>query len=213
MNKQEEVWTSELGDKYSIENSDFPTNELLFQTKHIDETVYSVYSKIFDELDRNYRILEVGCNVGHKLRRLQMMGFKNLYGLDANLSALALGEAQYEDIHFIHQDLSTWKTIEKFDIVMTNYMLIHVSPKFINETLRKCYDLSRKYMFHLEFDTGDIELEIPWLDKKDICWKRDMSYFYKNRSTYGGIGGIIKDIHLPRSEDGNFDSAVLWCKD
>ena len=207
MNKQEELWSGEFGTKYTEENSDYGANVELFNHKH-HYTLQKVYEEIFMDLDRNYRIIDIGCNVGHKLELLRRMGFKNLYGLDTNLNTLITATAKYPDIHFIHANFSDWKTREQFDIVMTNYSLIHVSPEFIKETLRKCYDFSARYLFHLEFDTTSTkQIEIPWLNKRNICWKRNMNKFYD-----GLLIEKLRDISLNRSEDNNFDSAILWHK-
>ncbi len=205
MNKQEKIWEGEFCVEYTIENSDFNKNEMLFYDKH-GITLEIVYQKIFGDLDRNYRILEVGCNVGHKLERLQMMGFKNLYGLDINAKAIETGEINHPDIHFIHGTLNDLNYYEKFDIVMTNYMLIHVSPEFISETLQSCYDFSARYLFHMEFDSPTEE-KIKWSGKDDICWKRPMIGYYSGYRVED-----IKQIKLPRVEDNSWDRAVLWAK-
>jgi len=153
MNQQEKLWHGKLGNEYVENNTAFFANEELFENKHKDETVESVYRQMFGDLDRNYTILEVGCNVGHKLERLRWMGFKNLYGLDVNEKAIRMARDLYgSDINFFQTSFDDYNTAEQFDIVMTNYAAIHVSPENFEEFTDGLCTLSKKYVFMMEFD-------------------------------------------------------------
>ena len=216
MNQQEKQWHGKLGNEYVENNSAFFTNEELFENKHKDETVYSVYQQMFGDLDRNYTILEVGCNVGHKLERLRWMGFKNLYGLDVNEEAIKVGRELYPEINFFQTSFDDYNTAEQFDIVMTNYAAIHVSPKNFEEFTDALCTLSRKYVFMMEFDkerapNSLFHEMIKWLGKNNICWKRPMDkIFDKERLDLSMYE--IRHLKLPRVEDENFDGAYLWEK-
>lgn len=207
MNTQETLWSGQLGNEYTIDNLDYTVNLQLFNTKH-KYMLQKVYEEMFMDLDRNYRILEIGCNMGHKLELLRRMGFKNLYGLDTNFKTLVSATAKYPEIHFIHSDFSGWITRETFDLVMTNYVMIHVHPLSLNPFRRKLFDLSRKYVFNMEFDkVGPDTEDLEWEGKKDICWKRNMREVYKPLRM-----DMVRYLVLDRVEDNDFDSAILWNK-
>ena len=51
--------------------------------------------------DRSIRILEVGSNVGSQLNGLQKIGFKNLYGIEIQQSAVEISKQNTTNINII----------------------------------------------------------------------------------------------------------------
>jgi len=205
LNKESQWWGGEKGTQYTDDSMLMTEEEKLFERKH-GITLESVYDEFFGELDRNYRILEIGCNVGHKLRRLSYMGFKNLYGIDINPFAVAKCKATFDNVHVVQGNALEWETGEEYDLVMTNFVQQHINPKQQVAMANKIKSLSTKYVFFLEFwDKSEEPIEVEWRGMKGTTWKRDWTKLY-NQTWYQGKTNMIK------RPDGFTDIATLYRK-
>ena len=75
---QEKIWRTDFGENYNIRNM-YSNSELDREYKKamgISRT--EMMQRFVSDLDRNIKILEVGCNIGIMMVNLQEMGFKNL---------------------------------------------------------------------------------------------------------------------------------------
>lgn len=193
-------------DDYTGESMSMVEQEKLFFERH---HVYleNIYYDMFQDLDRNMRILEIGCNVGHKLRRLQMMGFKNLYGIDINQKAIRIARAHHPGINFIHGEFLKWDTQETFDLVMTNFVAQHIEPDSQVDFREKVKQITKKYIFMLEFhDDSNEPIPVTWKGRDDLTWKRNWKNFYYDEQT---LPFRYNKINRP---DGFVDSAILFRK-
>lgn len=83
---------NKFGEEYTQRN--------LFDNKALDEIYISdigisrtdMNNYFIGDLDREIKILEVGCNIGIQLVNLQEMGFKNLYGIELENRAIELAK-------------------------------------------------------------------------------------------------------------------------
>src|SRR6187431_1949286 len=96
---QEEIWKTSFGTEYSNRNVFDNTALDEVYTSDIGETRTAMNEKFIGHLDRNIRILEVGCNIGLQLVNLQQMGFKNLYGIDIQEHAIDLARERTKDLN------------------------------------------------------------------------------------------------------------------
>ncbi len=98
---QEEIWKSDFGEEYNKRN--------VFDNNALDEAYISdigisrtaMNEKFIGDLDREIRILEVGCNIGVQLVNLQQMGFKNLYGIEIQKSAIELANQRTKGLNIV----------------------------------------------------------------------------------------------------------------
>ena len=203
-------WSGKEGSSYTDESILMSEQEKLFAKKHNGLELKDLYWEIFQDLDRNMRILEVGSNIGHKLRRLHMMGFKNLYGLEINPKTVNLARNKYDnEINFIQGSIQSFYTAEKFDLVMTNYVLQHIKPEEQNAIMEKIMLLSRKYVFGLEFfDESTTPVPVTWKGRDDLTWKKNWLGAYTS-ITPKII--VLKTLLLPRP-DGFNDTAFLFAQ-
>src|SRR2546430_16541 len=90
--KQIEFWEGEFGKEYTDRNT-FTHNELnSYYLTNYGISKDELNKEFLSDLDKNIRILEVGCNVGQQLSALQALGFNNLYGIE--LQAYAVEKAK-----------------------------------------------------------------------------------------------------------------------
>ena len=94
-----------------------------------------VYSFLWNKIPKDYKILEIGCNVGRNLDCLYRAGFTNLSGLDINKEALKLGIKTFPDtvgkIDLIHSSIEDhmWRpTGDTYDMIFTMGVLMHLHP-------------------------------------------------------------------------------------
>src|SRR5947209_20398796 len=77
-----QFWRGEFGKEYTDRN---PQNLGDWDRLYLEQygfTKIEMNQEFLGSVDRNIRILEVGCNIGNQLLGLQRMGFENLYGVE-----------------------------------------------------------------------------------------------------------------------------------
>jgi len=111
-------------------------------------------------IEKESKILELGCNVGRNLNFLYNEGFKNLYGIEINTEAIQLMKKHYPEMSKIASIYNT--TIEEkikefgngfFDVVFTMAVLMHIHPKsemIFSEMSR----ITNKYLVTMEVEKG-----------------------------------------------------------
>jgi len=110
------------------------------------------------EINKNSRILDVGCGNGDVLFEFKKHGFKNLYGIDPNLADINL-----KDIKLHKNDIISYHTDEGFDLIMFNHSFEHIYEQ--HKTLDRALNLLN--------DTGSIMIRIPIINKAFETYKED----------------------------------------
>ncbi|MBX7043371.1 MAG: methyltransferase type 11, partial [Ignavibacteria bacterium] len=101
LTRQEKIWDSGFGEDYNKRN-DFGNSELdEVYIKDIGVRRTDMNEDFIGFLDREAKILEVGCNIGMQLVNLQEMGFKNLYGIEIQASAVETAKQKTTGINII----------------------------------------------------------------------------------------------------------------
>ena len=148
----------------------YKKNELY--KKQTGITVEKIFNNFFDKLNRELTILELGCNVGLNLSVLKKMGFKNLTGLEINKTAFSIAEKNNPDINFIHSSIEDFNSTEKYDLVYTAGVLIHINPETLPLIITKMDKLSNKYIFGFEYFSDNL-VEIKYRNSENTCWKQN----------------------------------------
>lgn len=176
--EQMEIWKGEFGKDYTDRN---------FQTPEEIEKIYlenngfsrtEIYNEFFGKFDRSINILEVGCNVGNQLQRLQKMGFTSLYGID--IQKYALDRALTRNINATLTIGSAFDIPYEnnfFDLVFTSGVLIHLAPDDINGALKEIYRSSKRYIYGYEY-FAEKYTEIVYRGKKRALWKTNFTQLY-----------------------------------
>ena len=130
-------------------------------------------------------ILEVGCNVASQLLLLQKELFKecDYYGIE--ISQYAIEKAKYTakrmGIKIVQASALDIPFRDAcFDLVFTSGVLIHISPKNINEALDEIYRCSRKYIWGLEYYSKSY-VEVNYRGCGGLLWKTDFLNLYRDR--------------------------------
>ncbi|MET0393396.1 MAG: pseudaminic acid biosynthesis-associated methylase [Chitinophagaceae bacterium] len=173
--QQTEFWTGTFGKEYTDRNP-----QSLEQSDQAHLNSYGVLRSQLNEefigsLDRDARILEVGCNVGIQLLHLQRMGFRNLYGIELQPYAVEKAKKITHGINIIQG--SGFDIPFKdgfFDLVYTNGVLIHIAPADLPLVMREMIRCSRQYVWGFEYFSEE-QREIPYRGNNGYMWKMDYS--------------------------------------
>ena len=209
---QEKTWAGSFGKKYTGDTAKNPktlkdTDKLYIQMYGITKT--QLNKEFFGNLDRSIKILEVGCNRGIQLMYFQKMGFKNLYGIEANAQIVELAKAGTKNINIIHGSaLDIPLKDNYFDLVFTAGVLIHISPKNIKKVVKEVYRCSQKYISGLEYYEKRYT-EIPYHGQRNLLWKTDFSNIYLD--SFKDLK-VVKEKKMKYVYDQNMDEMFLLKK-
>lgn len=176
--QQREFWMGDFGTKYIERNKTMETVNELYK-KQTGITVEEIFKNFFENINLDNRIIELGCNVGLNLSVLHKMGFKNLTGVEINKSAFSLAKKNNPDISFINSSIENFDVEEKYDLVYTAGVLIHINPDTLPLIIKKMDELSKKYIFGFEYFSDHLE-EIKYRDHQNTCWKQNFPQLIKN---------------------------------
>lgn len=196
---QERNWMNEWGNSYTmrdIDSSRGGTWKGLEEDMRKNFGIIScdIYSLFLRQISRECRVLEIGCNRGHKLLLLQKLGFNNLYGIDINKYAVDISKKYIQNVNIIQE--SAFEIPFKngyFDLVFTNGLLCFIHPLDIKKVLKEIYRCSNKYIFGVEMFHGDGYIERIRADMRNHCWKGNFKGLY---STFFPNLKLIKAITI-----------------
>ena len=167
-------------------NSYIERNKSLEEVNHIYKestgiTVEQIYAKFFSVIDKKSTILELGCNIGLNLNILQKLGFTELYGVEINKKAYEIARKNNPKINFINSSIEDYQSQEKFDLVFTSGVLIHIHPSILPVIINKIINLTRKYIFGFEY-YADTLTEVKYRDHLNLLWKQNFPKLFTNSS-------------------------------
>ena len=160
-------------------------------------------------LPRDTRILEVGCNVGQQLQVLQAMGFTSLTGVELQRYAVERSRERVRGIDIIQGSgfelpfRDGW-----FDVVMTNGVLIHISPENHATIMREVVRCSRRYIWGFEYYAEQLT-EVNYRGHDGYLWKADFASIYQQHAD--GLHLVKQEMfaHLTAADAGNVDAMYL----
>jgi pseudaminic acid biosynthesis-associated methylase len=202
-------WKNEFGKSYTNRNN-LSLDEL--NKLYIDDIGISrseLNTEFVGDLDRGYRILEIGCNIGNQLKLLQQMGFEDLWGIDVSSEAVNLARKNTEGINIIKSSAHDipFKN-EYFDLVFTSRVLIHINPSELDRVIDNMYTLSKKYIWCFEYFSTD-NTEIEYRGKSGLLWKND---FLKTFTQRHPDLTVVKSSKYKYLYDNNIDNMFLLSK-
>ena len=181
LNKQQNLWKGSFGDSYIKRNSSLDQINEVYK-KLTGVTQEEIIYEFFNPLKRDISIIELGCNIGLKLSILKKMGFVNLTGVEINKNALKEAQKNNPEINFIQSSIEEFNpNQEKFDLVYTAGVLIHISPPSINRIIKKMIDLSRNYIFGSENFSENL-VEVNYRGNTESLWKQNFPALFQKQS-------------------------------
>ena len=179
---QEKIWESDFGRKYTKRNT-FNSYEIWNRSyiKKFGVSKDYINKEFLQELPKEIKILEIGCNIGNQLNCLQRMGFKNLSGIDIQQNCLKKIKNNFKNVNVVRTSAYNlpFKN-NSFDFVFTSNVLIHFPPNKINKVFDEIYRVSSKWIWGFEYFSNKFE-EIIYRKNKDLLWKTDYTELFLKR--------------------------------
>lgn len=141
----------------------------------------NLVEKLVNPLDRDIKILDVGCGRGHYLKRLKSLGFTNIYGIEVSeeCSKQYLQDLPHEVTDFI--SFAKLKKDNNYDLIICNDVLEHIHPDEIDEFLDELSRLSNHAIFgianHSDIHQG---IQCHLIIQPDSWWNKKLISRYSN---------------------------------
>lgn len=142
--KQEKVWAN------------FPASEA---ERYWNNRKHKKRSRWFAAFISEYKFdsaFEVGVNCGRNLDYiLRFTPGIDVGGIDINEAALEFAKEHVPNAKLEHGSIHEMGTTEKYDIVFTSGVLLHVPPGDVDKVIQRCLDKANKYVIHMETNGRD----------------------------------------------------------
>ena len=174
------TWAGEFGRAYTERNRDETVTDVDEEHEaRFGVTKTALFERFLADLDRDARILEVGCNVGVQLDLLSELGFENLTGLDVQQGALETARKRHPGLDVFQADARALPFADgAFDLVCTVDVLIHVPPAMIDTVMDELVRCSRGAIYGCEFYAPEYT-EVVFRGETGVLWKTDFATRYE----------------------------------
>jgi len=208
---QMQIWAGEFGKKYTDRNL-ASLKELYSQNIELHgRTNLAIYQEALKNVDKDARVLEIGCNIGNQLMCLQDAGFKNLYGIELQWYAVDKSKYFTKKIHIIQGSAFDIPCRDSyFDLVYTYGVLIHISPKDLPKVLSEAHRCSKKYIMGFEYHDQELK-QLKYRGNNNLMWKTDYSEAYQNH--HPDLKEVFGKEYPQFSEPSNVDRIFLLAKE
>lgn len=199
-------WTGDFGRAYTDRNTlNLKEINSLYQTNY-GITRTQLNESFLEQIPRNARMLEVGCNCGNQLLLLQDMGFTNLWGAEVQLYALESARGRVQDVQLAQASaLDLPYEDGYFDLVFTSGVLIHISPADLPRALDEIHRCARTWIWGLEYYAPEVS-EVNYRGHDNLLWKMDYGKRYLDR--FGDLT-LVHEQRLPYLNSTNVDTMYL----
>lgn len=162
---QEKFWAGSFGNEYIQRN----------QSDTLLASNYAFFAKVLGSTRGVKSILEMGANVGMNLRSLaSLLPKASLNAIEINPEAAKqLSLADYIDDVY-EGSILDYKVQEKFDLVFTKGVLIHLAPEVLEEVYQKMVDASSQYIMVAEYYSPS-PTQILYRGHSEKMYKRDFA--------------------------------------
>ncbi len=207
--KQVEFWSGDFGKEYTERNPQNLEEWDAFYLECFGQKKTDMNEEFLNGLDKDARILEVGCNIGLQLMGLQKQGFKNLYGIELQPYAVEKAHKMNPGINIIQG--SGFDIPFKdgyFDLVYTAGVLIHIAPGDLSKIMLEMTRCSKKYIWGFEYYSPEPK-DINYRGNEGFLWKMD--YAKKFMETDSRLSEVKrkKYPYIAEAHKGNEDIMYL----
>jgi pseudaminic acid biosynthesis-associated methylase len=207
--QQENFWSGDFGRDYTDRNSR-PLAEWndFYQTCY-GHTKLELNAEFLGDLDREARILEVGCNTGMQLMGLQHQGFQNLYGIELQPYAVEKAREFVRGVNILQGSGFELPFKDSFfDVVVTNGVLIHIAPQDLPRIMAEMVRTSRRYIWGFEYFAPETTA-IPYRGNEGFLWKADYAQLFLDQFPELRLVKKQQYPYINAAESGNVDAMYL----
>lgn len=145
--KQELFWEGTFGKEYTNRTTRSALDWDKFYLENWGSSRIEINSAFLENVPKEARILEVGCNTGLQLDGLQRSGFTNLWGIELQEYAVELSKQYTTHVNIVQASGFDIPFKDNFfDLVVTNGVLIHIAPADHASIMTEIVRCTRKYV-------------------------------------------------------------------
>jgi pseudaminic acid biosynthesis-associated methylase len=203
---QKTRWAGDFGRDYTDRNTLSGTQLDSLYLTNFGIPRSQLNETFLEDIPRDVRILEIGCNSGNQLLLLQEMGFTNLWGAEVQSYALELARARVQGAQ-LSQSSALDLPYEDgyFDLVFTSGVLIHISPVDLPRALGEVHRCARTWIWGLEYYAPEVT-EVNYRGHDDLLWKMDYAKRYLD--SFADLE-LVREQRLPYLNSSNVDAMYL----
>lgn len=208
-NEQENFWSGDFGKSYTDRNSRHNEEFNMAYQNWYGTTRTMMNEAFLGRLQKDIRILEVGCNTGMQLAELKSMGFTSLYGVELQDYAVQRAKEYTEGINIIQGSAFDIPFKDDFfDLVFTSGVLIHIAPDNLPKVFSEMHRCSKKYIWGFEY-YADKVTSINYRGNEGFLWKAN--YGKLMRDQFSNLGLVKEELYpyITEAESGNIDFMYL----
>lgn len=207
--QQIDFWSGEFGREYTDRNTFSHESWDQFYIQNFGITKLEMNAIALNNLPKDARILEVGCNIGLQLIGFQRMGFTNLYGIELQPYAVEKAKSITTGIQIIQGsgfDLPFKDNY--FDLVCTNGVLIHIAPEHHRTIMSEITRCSRSLVMGFEYHAKELT-QICYRGHEGFLWKADFAAIYQSHFPELKLVYEKAYPYVNQQEAGNQDSVFV----
>jgi len=185
--EQEDFWAKDFGNEYINRNQNI--TEGIRELNDVVRRTSNVKS-----------VIEFGCNIGLKLKALNILLPEcKLTGVEINESACKILN-EWGKCNVINQSIFDYNENQKYDLSMTNGVLIHINPTMLNNVYEKLYNSSNRYILVHEY-YNPTPVSVDYRGHSNKLFKRDFAGEMLDK--YSDL--TLVDYGFNYHRDNNFD--------
>lgn len=163
--EQETFWAGKFGDDYVSRN----------QSAAAQAASIAVFASILPHCPEVDSALELGANLGLNLRSLAILkpGIE-LNAVEINARAAATLKQNFPQVSVHHTSIQDFNPPDKYDIVFTCGVLIHLAPRSLPYVYKKMASCARRYVLMNEYYSPS-PIEVPYRGHRRRLFKRDFA--------------------------------------
>jgi pseudaminic acid biosynthesis-associated methylase len=202
-------WVGAFGQEYTDRNLLTPEGHDALYEKDLGISRKELNRRFLENLPKDARILEVGCNIGNQLILLQEMGYSNLFGIEIQEYALKLAQSRARNITLKPGSAFNIPFSDGyFDLVFTSRVLIHVAIADLPAALDEIHRCTNRYIWGLEYFSPRAT-EVNYRGHDGLLWKTDYARTYLDR--FRNLR-LVRELRLPYLHGENVDAMFLLKK-
>jgi pseudaminic acid biosynthesis-associated methylase len=209
MTAQTQFWCGDFGKEYTDRNPQNLQEWDRLYLEHYGITRTEMNQEFVGFLDRESRILEVGCNIGNQLLGLQRMSFENLYGIELQAYAVEKAKSTTKNINIIQGSAFDIPFRNGyFDLVYTAGVLIHIAPTDLHQVMAEMVRCTKRYIWGFEYYSSEPK-EINYRGNKGVLWKMDYAEEFMRLDKRLSLLKKKRYPDVAEQEKGNEDAMYL----
>jgi spore coat polysaccharide biosynthesis protein SpsF len=164
MSEQEDFWAGSFGTDYISRNN---SSELLAANTYF-------FAKALKFLTTQpVNLIEIGANIGMNVDALRSL-FPNLEFSAIEINDKASQVLTEKKVTVYTGSVNSIECNEKFDIVLSKGVLIHISPDLLDQTYERIYNLSNRWILIAEY-YNPVPVALNYRGYENKLFKRDFA--------------------------------------